>query len=105
MRYVGADIYWRDYGWWDIAGDWNGPDFQETGRYLAKYGMRQTIYTIVYDAEQGSKVVTDHPDWTIRRGGNFAGQYYLDQSKPGVTEWELNVFEQTGSEVGRFSVA
>src|SRR5581483_7139031 len=26
MRYVGADMYWRDYGWWDKPGDWNGPD-------------------------------------------------------------------------------
>jgi len=102
MRHVGADIYWRDYGWWDIAGDWNGPDFQETGRYLAKYGMRQTIYTIVYDAEQGSKVVTDHPDWTVLRGDHFAGQYSLDQSKPGVTEWELNVLNEEVRQWGDF---
>lgn len=102
MRYVGAEIYWRDYGWWDIAGDWNGPDFQETGRYLAKYGMRQTIYTIVYDAEQGSKVVTEHPDWTVLRPGHFAGRYYLDQSKPGVTDWELNLLNKQVRQWGDF---
>ncbi len=28
MRYVGADVYHRDWGWWDRAGDWNGPDFR-----------------------------------------------------------------------------
>jgi hypothetical protein len=93
MRYVGGDIYWRDYGWWDNAGDWNGPDFAESGRYLAKYGIPQTIYTIVYDAEQGSRVATQHPDWLIHKGGHFAGQYVLDQSKPGVIDFELNLLE------------
>ncbi len=102
MRSVGADIYWRDYGWWDIAGDWNGPDFQETGRYLAKYGMRQTIYTIVYNAQQGSKVVTDHLDWVVRRRSHTAGEYYLDQSKPGVTDWELNLLNKQVREWGAF---
>jgi hypothetical protein len=93
MRYVGGDVYWRDYGWWDTAGDWGGPDFGEAGRYLAKYGIPQTIYTIVYDAEQGSAVATRHPDWLIAKGGLFAGQYVLDQSKPGVTDFELNLLE------------
>jgi hypothetical protein len=102
MRYVGADIYWRDYGWWDIAGDWNGPDFFEGGRYLAKYGMRRTIYTIVYDAQQGSKVVTDHPDWMVYKGGNFAGEYLLDQSKPGVIDWELKLLNNEVRQWGDF---
>jgi hypothetical protein len=93
MRKVGGDVYWRDYGRWDIAGDWHGPDFAEAGRYLAKYGFPQTIYTIVYDAEQGSSVATQHPDWLIYKGGLFAGQYALDQLKPGVTEWELKLLE------------
>ena len=94
MRYVGSDVYWRDYGWWDIAGTWNGPDFAESGRYLAKYGIPQTIYTIVYDAEQGSRVATEHPDWLIPKGpGLFAGQYTLNQATPGVTDWELKLLE------------
>jgi Melibiase len=102
MRSVGADMYWRDYGWWDIAGDWNGPDFAETGRYLNKYGMKQTLYTIVYDAQQGSKVIGDHPDWAIYRGGHFAGQYVLDQSKPGVIDWELKVLQDQVKKWGAF---
>ncbi len=102
MRYVGADMYWRDYGWWDIAGNWNGPDFFETGRYLDNYKMRQTLYTIIYDAQQGSQVVTNHPDWLIYRGGNFAGQYVLDQSKPGVIDWELGVMQDQVQKWGAF---
>jgi hypothetical protein len=107
MRYVGADIFWRDYGWWDIAGDWNGPDFFETGRYLSKYNMKQTIYTIVYDAQQGSRVVHDHPDWLIVRDsgwgeGDFAAQYVLDQSKPGVIDWELALLQEQVRRWGAF---
>ena len=34
MREVGADVYHRDWGWWDRAGDWNGPDFRTMGDYL-----------------------------------------------------------------------
>jgi hypothetical protein len=102
MRYVGADRYWRDYGWWDRAGDWNGPDFNSTRRYLDKYGMTQTIYTIPYDAEQGSRVVTDHPDWLIYRGGWFAGQYILDQSVPGVTDFELGILKRQVTKWGDF---
>ena len=102
MRYVGGDRYWRDYGWWDIAGDWNGPDYNSTRRYLDKYGMTQTIYTIVYDAEQGSHVVTNHPDWLIYRGGSFAGQYILDQTKPGVIDHELGILQNEVSKWGDF---
>jgi len=102
MRYVGGDRYWRDYGWWDIAGDWNGPNFNSTRQYLDKYGMTQTIYTIVYDAEQGSRVVTEHPDWLIYRGGRFAGQYILDQSKPGVIDHESGILERQVARWGDF---
>jgi len=102
MRYVGADRYWRDYGWWDRAGDWNGPDFNSTRRYLEKYGMTQTIYTIVYDAEQSSRLVTEHPDWLIDKGGRFAGEYILDQSQPGVTDFELGILEREVAKWGDF---
>ena len=95
LRYVGGDIYWRDYGWWDKSGDWHGPNFQETGRYLAKYGMRQTIYTIPYDAAQSSRVVTTHPEWAVDKGDQeFGGLYYLNQAKPEVTDFELGVLNQ-----------
>src|SRR5581483_7944157 len=90
MRYVGADMYWRDYGWWDKPGDWNGPDFNETRRYLEKYGMKQSIYTIAYQAEHGPKVIADHPDWGVFIGGDFAGDYYLNMAKPEVTDFILN---------------
>ncbi len=76
MRYVGADVYHRDWGWWDRAGDWNGPDFRTTGDYLRKHGMGQLIYAFLYTVDPQSKVAKEHPDWVI--GGT------LDMSKPEV---------------------
>ena len=76
MRYTGADVYHRDWGWWDRAGDWNGPDFKTTIAYLGKHGMGQLIYAFLYTVDPESKVAKEHPDWLI--GGT------LDMSKPEV---------------------
>ncbi len=76
LRIVGGDIYHRDWGWWDRAGDWNGPDFGTTNRYLQKYGMRQIVYAFLYTVDRQSKVAHDHPDWLI---GDT-----LDMSRPEV---------------------
>ena len=89
MRYCGADVYHRDWGWWDKAGDWNGPDWNITREYLEKSGMGQLIYAYVYGPEGGSKVATEHPDWMI--GG------LLDMSKPEVVQFlkdQLDSFRQ-----------
>ena len=51
MRYIGGDVYHRDWGWWDRAGDWNGPDFRATGDYLRKSGMGQLIYAFLYTVD------------------------------------------------------
>ncbi len=76
MQSVGADVYHRDWGWWDRAGDWNGPDFRATGDYLRKHGMGQLIYAFIYTVDGDSKVAREHPDWLL--GGT------LDMSKPEV---------------------
>jgi len=79
MRSTGADAYHRDWGWWDRAGDWNGPDFRTTIKYLDKYGMGQLIYAFLYTVDLESKVAKEHPDWLL---GNT-----LDMSKPEVVEF------------------
>jgi hypothetical protein len=79
MRYVGADVYHRDWGWWDRAGDWNGPDFRTTIQYLGKSGMGQLIYAFLYTVDGQSKVAREHPDWVL--GGT------LDMSRPEVVEF------------------
>lgn len=89
MRYVGADVYHRDWGWWDRAGDWNGPDFRATSQYLRKYGMGQLIYAFLYTVDGQSQVARAHPDWLL--GGN------LDLSRPEVVQFiegQLKMFVQ-----------
>jgi len=76
MRTVGGDVYHRDWGWWDRAGDWNGPDFGTTNKYLRKYGMRQLVYAFLYTVDRRSKVAREHPDWLLGET--------LDMSKPEV---------------------
>jgi hypothetical protein len=82
MRYVGADVYHRDWGWWDRAGDWNGPDFRTTINYLRNYGMGQLIYAFLYTVDGQSRVAREHPDWLL-------GGATLDMSKPEVVEFML----------------
>ncbi len=79
MRSIGGDVYHRDWGWWDRAGDWNGPDFRATGDYLRKSGMGQLIYAFLYTVDEQSKVAKEHPDWLIRKD-----YITLDMSKPEV---------------------
>jgi hypothetical protein len=78
MRRIGGDVYHRDWGWWDRAGDWNGPDFRATGGYLRKSGMGQLIYAFLYTVDPQSQVAKEHPDWVIGET--------LDMSKPEVVD-------------------
>ena len=86
MRRVGGDVYHRDWGWWDCAGDWNGPDFGATGKYLRKSGMGQLLYAFLYTVSPKSKVAQKHPDWLIEGAPWVVGQT-LDMSKPEVVEF------------------
>jgi len=76
MSEVGADVYHRDWGWWDHAGDWNGPDFKTMGAYLQKRGMGQLIYAFIYTVDPHSKLAQLHPNWIINDT--------LDMSNPAV---------------------
>jgi hypothetical protein len=87
MSEVGADVYHRDWGWWDRAGDWNGPDFKTMGQYLQKRDMGQLIYAFIYTVDNRSKVAQKHPQWVINNT--------LDMSNPKVVRYlqnELNDF-------------
>jgi hypothetical protein len=86
MRSVGGDTYHRDWGWWDRAGDWNGPDFGQTGDYLRKYGMGQLIYAFIYTVDGQSSVAQGHPEWLADPGT-------LDQSLPAVVDYEVKLLD------------
>jgi len=78
MSEVGADVYHRDWGWWDHAGDWSGPDFKTMGEYLRKRDMGQLIYAFIYTVDSHSRIARAHPDWVLNDT--------LDMSNPAVVE-------------------
>jgi len=96
IRAAGGDVYHRDWGWWDKAGDWNGPDFKATGDYLKKHGMGQLIYAFVYNAVADSAVGRQHPDWLVG-GGNV-----LDMSNAGVVQFIENKLDEFVAKWGDF---
>ncbi|MCC6822813.1 MAG: hypothetical protein IT579_18945, partial [Verrucomicrobia subdivision 3 bacterium] len=94
MSYVGADVYHRDWGWWDRAGDWNGPDFRTTIAYLRKHDMGQLIYAFLYTVDKKSRVAQEHPDWLLGET--------LDMSKPEVVAFMSNQLDQFVARWGDF---
>jgi len=94
MRRIGGDVYQRDWGWWDRAGDWNGPDFRATGNYLRKSDMGQLIYAFLYTVDRQSKVAKEHPDWVIGET--------LDMSQPAVVEFMKRQLDQFHDRWGDF---
>ncbi len=94
MSQVGADVYHRDWGWWDRAGDWGGPDFKTMGAYLGKRGMGQLIYAFIYTVDAKSKVAREHPQWLL---GDT-----LDMSKPEVVEYLKNQLDEFAQRFGPF---
>lgn len=95
MRYCGADVYHRDWGWWNCAGEWNGPDFKSSHDYLAKHGMGQLLYAFLYSVSMDSKVAKEHPDWVI-------GSILLDMSKPEVVEFMKGQLDEFVRKWGSF---
>lgn len=79
IRYVGADVYHRDWGWWDCAGDWNGPDFRTSGNYLRKHSIGQLIYAFLYTVNPDSTLIKTHPEWARKNGG-------FDMARPDVVQ-------------------
>jgi len=95
MRAVGGDTYHRDWGWWDRAGDWNGPDFRSSGEYLRQYGMGQLIYAFIYTVDGESSVARAHPEW-------LANPNTLDQSMPEVVDYEADLLHRFYERWGPF---
>ncbi len=95
MRAVGGDTYHRDWGWWDRAGDWNGPDFRATGDYLRKHDMGQLIYAFIYTVDGESSVAQAHPEW-------LANPNTLDQSMSEVVDYETELLHSFYERWGAF---
>jgi hypothetical protein len=88
MTTIGADTYHRDYGWWDLIGNWNGPDWKMSIDYLAKHNMKQLVYYFVYNAASNSQVYTAHPDWFAN---NCGGTPVINLALPAAQQWMQNL--------------
>ncbi|MEI6071972.1 MAG: hypothetical protein WCS31_09280 [Verrucomicrobiae bacterium] len=102
MRRVGADVYHRDWGWWDMAGEWNGPDFRGMNNYLEKHEMRLLIYAFIYLAHKDSRVAREHPDWLIDHPECGLVGSVLDMAKPEVVEFMKGVLDKFAENWGAF---
>lgn len=89
---IGIGTDWRDNGWWNAPGSWDGPDFQLTNDMLAKSGMKSMIYYPVYGANSGSAVDTAHPGWFTSSTGCASGYTQLqgDLANPQFVSWVEN---------------
>ncbi|MEN6535752.1 MAG: hypothetical protein ABFD89_18960 [Bryobacteraceae bacterium] len=94
MSQVGADVYHRDWGWWDRAGDWGSPDFKRMGEYLRKHAMGQLIYAFIYTVDTKSRVAREHPDWVLGTT--------LDMSNPMVVQHLKNQLDNFAQRFGTF---
>lgn len=95
MREVGGDTYHRDWGWWDVAGDWNGPNWREANDFLRLHEMGLLLYAPLYNIEAASRPAREHPEWMI--SGSV-----LDQSQPAVVDSEVAVLERFYRDWGAF---
>ena len=78
MRTVGADVYHRDWGWWDRAGDWNGPDFRTTGDYLRKQAWASS------STRSSTRSTCNR---RCPRASGLAARRTLDMSRPEVVDF------------------
>jgi hypothetical protein len=102
MREVGADDYHRDWGWWDRAGDWNGPDFRTMGEYLSKSDIGQLIYAFLYTVDPDSKVAREHPDWVVKDGSGSTATNTLDMSRLEVVAFIKGQLDSFADQWGNF---
>jgi len=104
LRTIGAQTYWRDYGWWDKAGDWNGPDWQEVGDYLAKSGMNKIVYMPAYNAANTAAVVQSNPSWFLPIPGrcSFYSDKLLNLANPAAATYLQNLLISKADQWGSF---
>ncbi|MDP4182999.1 MAG: cellulose binding domain-containing protein, partial [Bacillota bacterium] len=104
LRYVGADNYGIDDSWQNRNGDWNNGwagDFPGLNDYLNKNNMTLTVWYPPWQADSGSKVLSEHPEYEI--SGDTSNYYYklhLNDSRSDVIDWELKLLSSKQSEWG-----
>ncbi|HEX4092124.1 MAG TPA: hypothetical protein VHZ33_25695, partial [Trebonia sp.] len=101
---IGINVDWRDNGWWDTPGNWNGPDFRLTNDMLHKSGIKSIIYYPVYGANSNSTVYQDNPTWFSPSAPCASGytQYQGDLSIPAFATWVSNELDANQQKWGDY---
>jgi len=105
-RYVGGHTVHIDANWYNNKGDWqeeiDSDDLAETSAFLQKSGMMLKLWSPLWQADYGSQVVNDHPDWVA--DGDGVGFYglHLNLAKPEVYNWILNKANEMQSAWGPY---
>ena len=101
LRATGMDEDWRDNGWWDAPGSWNGPDFDLTRSMLAKSGIKSIVYYPAYGANAGSAVYTAHPSWFASSPCGYT-DYLGDLSNSGFASYMQNLLNTNAATWGDY---
>jgi hypothetical protein len=105
-RYVGGHTVHIDANWYNNKGDWqeniDSDDLAKTNDFLQKSGMMLKLWSPLWQADYGSQVVNDHPDWVA--DGDGVGFYglHLNLAKPDVYNWILNKANEMQSAWGPY---
>ncbi|MFD0715465.1 alpha-galactosidase [Paenibacillus sp. GCM10027626] len=105
-RYTGGDIIHIDDNWYDRKGDWNeavaSDNFADLNAYVKKNGMTLKVWSPFWQADYGSEVVTNHPDWLV---GGAQSQFYglnLNMANEAAYAWMLNKANAKQAEWGTY---
>ncbi|MCW2977440.1 MAG: hypothetical protein JWM06_2721, partial [Actinomycetia bacterium] len=90
-RAIGIDVDWRDNGWWNVPGDWSGPDFKLTNDFLAKSGTKSIIYYPAYGANTNSQTYAAHSSWFTNGSPCGYVNRLGDMGIPGFETWMENL--------------
>lgn len=105
-RYIGGHTVHIDADWYSNKGDWDeaieSDDLKKTSDFLKKSGMLLKLWSPLWQADYGSRVVNEHPDWVA--AGDGVGFYglHLNLANPDVFSWILNKANEMQADLGPF---
>lgn len=103
-----GDLFQIDDGWEPAVGDWLETDknkfphgLKPLADIIHKSGFKAGLWLAPFVCREGSRVMTEHPDWLLqvngkpwKCGSNWGGFYSLDIDNPEVMEYLRRVFGQ-----------
>lgn len=102
-RAVGIDIWHWDADWYDRTGDWKNvtsTNMSDLHAFSSLGGAALMVWMPVWQADNASKVLKDHPDWATTTTINCATAPNLDLSDAAAVSWMQKVLDDKTAELG-----